>query len=289
MKQNEFALSSSVNGSLLARVLSKTRASYVLGLEDGRRLFWEREDDNYYVGDILEVSLVDEYIRNATLSQRKNIVSKAKNETKKSYRYSGESQVMATNVDQILIVMAVNQKLNVSKLERYCLVFGQDNIELIFVLTKIDLRDVPETFIREVEEIYPHVRIISISVYQPDSLRKLASYLPKKNIGLLLGSSGAGKSSLINQFRVEKVLEVNEVRSDGKGRPTTTSSQFYYSSELDYYFIDTPGFKGIDSHDAYHLEFLFADILDLAEECRFSNCRHEMEKGCAVKKAVEDG
>ncbi|HFI0563280.1 TPA: ribosome small subunit-dependent GTPase A [Streptococcus suis] len=287
MKQENFALN--ITRTDLARVLSETRTSYIVGQADGKTFSVEKGDIHSYVGDIIELEQIGSQMQIKSIHERKNLVSKARNKTSKSYRYSKDSQVLATNVDQIFILLAVNQHLTLSKLERYALVFGQENIELLFVLTKIDLVDDYATFIQEVKELYPQLTIIPVSIYHPESLKELARHFSPEGIGLLLGSSGAGKSSLINHFRGDELQAVSQVRSDGKGKHTTTASYFLYSPKLDYYFIDTPGFKGIDCHDSFHLSILFDDILELADQCRFSDCHHQTEKACAVKQAVDEG
>ncbi|HEP1794934.1 TPA: ribosome small subunit-dependent GTPase A [Streptococcus suis] len=288
MKQKSFALKMT-RKTELARVLSETRTSYIVGQADGKTFSVDKGKINSYVGDIVELEQIGSQMKIKSIQERKNLVSKARNKTSKSYRYSKDSHVLATNVDQIFILLAVNQNLTLSKLERYALVFGQKNIQLLFVLTKIDLVDDWAPFIQEVKELYPQLTIIPVSIYRPDSLKELARHFSPEGIGLLLGSSGAVKSSLINHFRGEELHAVSPVRSDVKGKHTTTASYFLYSPELDYYFIDTPGFKGIDRHDSFYLSILFDDILELADWCRFSDCHHQTEKACAVKQAVEDG
>lgn len=287
MKQENFALN--ITRTDLARVLSETRTSYIVGQADGKIFSVDKGKTPSYVGDIIELEQIGSQMQIKSIHERKNLVSKARNKTSKSFRYSKDSQVLATNVDQIFILLALNQNLSLSKLERYALVFGQENVELVFVLTKIDLVDDYTTFIQEVKELYPQLTVVPVSIYHPESLKELARHFSPEGIGLLLGSSGAGKSSLINHFRGEELQAVSQVRSDGKGKHTTTVSYFLYSPKLDYYFIDTPGFKGIDCHDSFHLSILLDDILELAQQCRFSNCLHQTEKACAVKQAVEEG
>ncbi|MER0123961.1 ribosome small subunit-dependent GTPase A [Streptococcus sp. ZJ100] len=109
-----------------------------------------------------------------------------------------------------------------------------------------------------------------------------------KKSRLVIGSSGVGKSSLANQLFSNTVMLVVDVRKDVKGRHTT-SSYFLYSKTLDYYLIDTPGFKGIETHQIADKSILFEDILSLVSECRFSDCKHQIEPNCAVKKALEKG
>lgn len=202
MKQENFALNITMTD--LARVLSETRTSYIVGQADGKTFSVEKGDIHSYVGDIIELEQIGSHMQIKSIHERKNLVSKARNKTSKSYRYSKDSQVLATNVDQIFILLAVNQHLTLSKLERYALVFGQENIELVFVLTKIDLADDYTTFIQEAKEVYPHLTVVPVSIYHPESLKELALHFSPEGIGLLMGNSGAGKSSLINYFRGEE-------------------------------------------------------------------------------------
>ncbi|MGT2674510.1 ribosome small subunit-dependent GTPase A [Streptococcus rupicaprae] len=169
------------------------------------------------------------------------------------------------------------------------MVFSQERLELTVVLIKKDLVPTYQEAVAQIKQLYPQSNLLAISIYDEGSLLALKEVLNPQQIGLFIGSSGAGKSSLINQLQSDYVAKVNAVKADHKGKHTTTSSLLIYFPEIDYYVIDTPGFKGIDTHHEIDRDILFAPIEDLAKSCKFSNCQHDTEPKCAVKAALEAG
>lgn len=161
---------------------------------------------------------------------------------------------------------------------------------MTIVLSKKDLCPDYATVMEEIQQLYSNITLVAISSEDQDSIDTLKGNLVAGGIGLFIGTSGAGKSTLVNLLQEEFSAKVNAVkRQDGKGKHTTTSSTFVYCPDLDYYVVDTPGFKGIDSHYAMDNKSLFAVIDDLAAACKFSNCQHRTEPKCAVKAALENG
>lgn len=267
-----------------ARILSQTKQSYKLGQPDGTKLTIKKEKhQNYQVGDI--VGLRNHRIQK--LLVRQHIVSKSVNQTMKDYREVRQEQILATNVDEIFILLAMDQNFSLAKAECYLLVFGQAKIPMTLLLTKSDLDANVGEFFKEIKSLYPHINCQILSIYDETSIQKLRNQLRPQTFNLFIGASGAGKSSLINLLMGEERQLVNQVRRDGKGRHTTTSSKILYCQGT--YLIDTPGFKGIDTHHEVNPSLIFEDILILARDCKFSNCQHKTEPKCAVKATLEDG
>lgn len=267
------------------RIISETRASYLLekaGAECPIPKSSCREP--YYVGDLVTYDG-----QKLALLERRNKISKASNRTVKNYRDRPKEQVLATNVDQLFILIALDQNFSLAKLERFYLVFYQEVIDLHFILSKKDLVADYQKTLDEIDNLYPHLSLTAINSHDPEDIRTVKNLLKAKQTRLLLGASGAGKSTLLNHLLRQAFAMVNTTRSDGKGRHTTTSSRLHYSSALDYTIIDSPGFKGIDKVTDLDLSPLYQDILDLAQLCHFPNCRHDKEKKCAVKEALATG
>ena len=199
-------------------------------------------------------------------------------------------QIMATNVDTVWIVTNFEGDFNLSRLERYVTLVVESGAVAAIVLAKADLVEETEPAIELLRSRIPDVAIHAVSAQAKTGLDQLETYLaPGKTIALL-GSSGVGKTTLINHFSGSDDLVTAEVREkDGKGRHTTTHRELILLPTGGV-LLDTPGMRelqlwGIDEA----LENSFSDIDEFAASCRFSDCKHESEPGCAVNAAVESG
>lgn len=199
-------------------------------------------------------------------------------------------QVVAANFDYVFIMCSLNHDFNVSRIQRYLAAAWQSGGVPVIILTKTDLcKDYSEK-LEQVQKVFAAVEIIPVSAKTGDGLKDLSVYLGKGKTLVFLGSSGVGKSSLVNALAGSEVMKVNEIREeDSKGRHTTTHRQLIKLSDGTL-IIDTPGMRELSLWDAGEgLGELFSDVEDLFSECKFSNCRHETEPGCAVKLAIEAG
>ena len=209
--------------------------------------------------------------------------------SRKTAWQAAEEQVLAANVDVVLIVTSVNEDLNLRRLERYLTLAWESGAKPVFVLTKADLADDVDAAVHEVESIAFGVPVVPLSNVTGDGLDVLRSHLGPGVTAALLGSSGVGKSTLVNTLLGEELLETREIRDDGKGRHTTTRRELVQlpGGAL---VIDTPGMREIQLWVADDgLEEAFEDVTELFGRCRFSDCGHESEPGCAVKAALADG
>lgn len=197
-------------------------------------------------------------------------------------------QVVAANVDYVFICMSLNNDYNLRRLERYLSIAWDSGSSPVVVLTKADLCDDVELKITEVEQIAIGADVIAVSSYLNDFDQIYQYVKPGKTVAFL-GSSGVGKSTLINRLVGEDVIETQGLRDDDKGRHTTTHREVM---ELDNgaFVIDTPGMRELGMWDSEAgIETTFSDIEELADRCKFRDCTHTGEPGCGVRKAIEDG
>lgn len=202
---------------------------------------------------------------------------------------SNREQVVAANVDTIFLCMSLNRDYNLRRLERYLSVAWDSGAMPVIVLTKYDLCGEPESRRKEVEEIALGVDILMTSDRREDGFVSLYKYLKEGQTVAFIGSSGVGKSTLINRLLGEETLAINGLRSDDKGKHTTTHRELIKLPGKGM-VIDTPGMRELGMWDsAEGVEKAFGDIEELIRMCRFRNCTHTTEPGCAVIEALRCG
>jgi ribosome biogenesis GTPase len=209
--------------------------------------------------------------------------------SRKTAWQASEEQVLAANVDVALIVTSLNEDMNLRRLERYLTLAWESGARPVLVLTKSDLADDVPAAVAEVESVAFGAPVHAISSVTGEGLDELRAHLGPGVTAALLGSSGVGKSTLVNTLVGEELLETREIRDDGKGRHTTTRRELIQlpGGAL---VIDTPGMREVQLWIADEgLEEAFSDVTELFEHCRFSDCAHESEPGCAVKEAIANG
>ncbi|HEX6370805.1 MAG TPA: ribosome small subunit-dependent GTPase A [Longimicrobium sp.] len=200
-----------------------------------------------------------------------------------------EAQVLAANVDVALVAAALPADVNARRIERYLALAWESGAVPVVLLTKADLVDDVDAAVRGVRAVAPGVDVAAVSALTGAGVDALARWLQPGRTAVLLGSSGVGKSTLTNLLLGADALRTGDVREDGKGRHTTTHRQLVQlrNGAL---LIDTPGMRELQlwSADA-GLESAFADVEALAARCRFGDCAHESEPGCAVRAAAQSG
>lgn len=199
-------------------------------------------------------------------------------------------QVIAANVDSVFLVSGLDHDLNPRRIERYVLLAWESGARPVVILNKSDLRDDVDECRREIEQIAPGVDVHAISTREPATLAALQTYLAPGRTVALLGSSGVGKSTLLNRLLGADVQATRAVRDhDQRGRHTTSERHLFVlpGGAL---VIDTPGMRELQLWEAGGgLQATFDDVEALAGACRFRDCTHEAEPGCAVRSAVADG
>ena len=201
-----------------------------------------------------------------------------------------EEQIVAANIDTVFLVTGLDDDFNPRRLERYLIVARESGATPVIVLNKADL--VPEVGgpLAIVRGIAPDVDVHAVSTRDPSTLDVLRAYLGHGRTGALLGSSGVGKSTIVNRLIGEDLLRTRDVREwDSRGRHTSTARQMVILPDAGV-IIDTPGMRELQLWDTSEgLAAAFTDVDALAERCRFRDCRHRQEPGCAVRAAAERG
>ncbi len=200
----------------------------------------------------------------------------------------GTEQIIATNIDKVLIVAGLDGDFNLRRIERYLITAHESGAEPIVVLNKSDLCDILEQRIAETVAIAEGATVVTISALKGTGLEQLS--LHRGETGALLGSSGVGKSTIANYLLGSEQLRIQEVRErDDKGRHTTTHRELLRLPDGGL-LVDTPGLRELQLWGGEEgIEDAFEDIELLARECRFSDCRHDVEPNCAVRNALDSG
>lgn len=263
MQQKDYYTVATDNGEALAQVSGKLRHEAASPL------------DFPAVGDF--VLLEDGVIRHV-LTRSSLLARKAAGRT-------GEPQAIAANVDVVLICMALDADFNVRRLERYLALVWDSGATPVVVLTKADLCDAAPARIAEAQRAAIGADVVTACGLNAQGAASLLPYI-RGNTAALVGSSGVGKSTLINCLAGKALMDTGGLRADGKGRHTTTHRELF--PLCGGVLIDTPGMRelGLSGGD---FERSFSDIDALAAQCRFGDCAHKTEPGCAVLEAVQRG
>jgi ribosome biogenesis GTPase len=193
--------------------------------------------------------------------------------------------VLVANVDTVFLVSGLDGDFNVRRLERYLVAAWDSGADPVVVLTKLDLCDDPLDQLLEAESVAVGVPIVSLSSVTGEGLDALDPWLQPGKTVVLLGSSGVGKSTLINRLAGRELMPVAEPRKDGRGRHTTRHRQLLVLRD-GALLIDTPGLRELQVWEG-DVDAAFADIAGWAEQCRFNDCSHTVEPDCAVRANVE--
>lgn len=201
-----------------------------------------------------------------------------------------EEQVIASNIDTVFVMCGMDGNFSVSRIERYLTLAKQQGLETVILLNKMDLCDSIEECLSQVREIAAGSLVLPISAARQIGLDSVRSYMTEGKTIVFLGSSGVGKSTLLNTLLKEEVQSTAETSHySGKGRHTSTHRElFFHPSGC--MIVDTPGMKELQLWaEDEALDSVFTDIADLAAQCKFSNCTHTKEPDCALRSAIDRG
>jgi ribosome biogenesis GTPase len=235
------------------------------------------------VGDWVEIDVRATPARVVQVHPRSSVLSRA------SADRTSQEQGLVANVDVVVVVEPALPAPSLGRVERLLVLAWSSGAEPLVVLTKADLHPDGDRLRRDVQQAAPGVPVLAVSALSGHNLDDVRAHLGAGRTFVLLGPSGAGKSTLVNALAGVDLLEVGEVRGDGRGRHTTTHRQLVALPDGSV-LVDTPGLRAVGLvGDADAVDEVFSEVTELAASCRFRDCAHEDEPDCAVTLAVAEG
>lgn len=280
-------------GLTIGRVISQYKDLYKVICEKGEliaevsgkfRFQVKTLSDYPGVGDFVMLDRDTDKNGNAIIH---NVLTRKSAFIRKAAGTSNVEQIVAANIDLVFICMSLNNDFNLRRLERYLSIAWDSSAIPVVVLTKSDLCNDLAKKLLSVNSVAVGVDVVVTTSMSEDGYLKLLDYIKEGQTVAFIGSSGVGKTTLINGLLGENVFETNELRNDDKGRHTTTRRELI-AIQSGGVVIDTPGMRelGLESAD---LSKAFLDINELSAKCKFNDCSHTTEPGCAVQQAIHDG
>ncbi len=291
-----YRINNNLNSFEVARVISEHKERYTVKTSNGEfdaeivgnmRYSAQNRTDFPTVGDWVAISEYDiEKVLIHAVFQRKSIIER------QAVGKYGEKQIIAANIDYALIVQAADRDFNLNRIERYLSLTLDSGIKPIIILSKIDLLDTNELskFIENLRERIKNIPIVAVSNISHSGIDDLLKLIRKSKTYCLLGSSGVGKSTLLNNLSEEDIMKTDSIsKSTNKGRHITSHRELVVLQNGGI-LIDNPGMREVGMADnKMGIEATFDSILKLSDKCRFANCSHLHEKGCAVIQAMQNG
>lgn len=222
--------------------------------------------------------------RNSQLLSRKSLIKR------RAPGHDRKEQLIAANLDTAFVVTSCNNDFSLARLERYVAMAHEAGVTPVIILSKIDLTTEASDFAAQAQSISPQLSVVCLDARSPEAVELLRPWCQAGQTVAFLGSSGVGKSTLTNSLAGNEAIATQDVRaSDDKGRHTTTGRQLHILPS-GCAVLDTPGMREIQLTDvSVGLEETFADLHALKQNCRFNDCAHKTEPGCAVQAAVASG
>ncbi len=296
MNINDFGFNNDINlekkSGTPARITAVHKGRFGIVSEFGEGFAQLKSKEYYYENEVFP-TVGDFVLIDFEESGDSRIIATLKRKTYFSRRDPDKGrgeQAVAANFDYVFIMQSLNNDFNLKRLERYLTATRQSKAEPVIVLTKADLTDDYLPYILETSRVAEDVETHIVSAKTGYGIDELSKYIQKGKTLVFLGSSGVGKSSLVNALAGEKIMDTNCIREDdSKGRHTTTHRELIMLKN-GAMIIDTPGMRELGMWDLTEgLSNAFSDVEKYANKCKFRDCKHENEPGCAVRKAIENG
>lgn len=300
-KENKFH----EEGYLPARVTKESKNQYWLMTENGEekailstKFFMNTFAKEHLpvVGDWVAVNKQDgaeDFFIEGVLERKSKLIRKGKDTFGRNFDKAGDGgiRIISTNIDTVFYVASLDHRdFNLTKIERYLMMLYDCGAKPVLILNKKDICPEYEEYVAQLQKISGELPIHCVSAIDYDGINELFEYLEEGKTVSFIGSSGVGKSSILNALMGEDAMYVSNIReADRRGKHTTTHREMILFPEGGI-LIDNPGIrdlKPVASQEA--LETTFDDIIELMEQCRFSNCQHQTEPGCAILEALESG
>lgn len=281
-------------GLTVSRITSQEKGIYCIIAAKGEKQAKISGKFRYQTRTISELPAVGDFVMTDWNEQGGNavihhVLPRKSCFTRKAAGDARNEQVVAANIDTVFLCMSLNNDFHLRRLERYLSVAWDSSAVPVVVLTKADLCTDLEHRLYEVSTVAMRIEILVTTAVEENGYQQICPYILEGKTVAFIGSSGVGKSTLINCLLGEKRLETNGLRNDDKGRHTTTHRELILLPNGGM-VIDTPGMRELGMWDAGEgIDRTFADIEKISDQCRFHNCTHSVEPGCAIQKALDDG
>ncbi|TYA71602.1 ribosome small subunit-dependent GTPase A [Seonamhaeicola marinus] len=280
---------------ILGRVLLVHKDRYIVGTEKGDLSAEITGNMRYTATSSLDFPAVGDWVALIAYDAYTSIIHKILPRhsliTRKAAGNAKQSQVIGANIDYALIVQEVGRDFNINRIERYLAICNTSNIQPIVILNKIDLieNDALLLLIEKVKQRLGDIPILTISAYKESALVELEKIVLKGKTYCLLGSSGVGKSTLVNVLAKKERMSTKNISSQSKRGQHTTTHRELITLNAGGILIDTPGMREIGMDSSNGMQKTFEKIIHYSQFCKFNDCSHTVELGCAVKEAIQKG